>query len=278
METFSVPQDRFADSGGVKLRYRRVGSGEPLLLIMGYGPPSTLWHFCLPYLVDRFECLYFDHRGTGKSDVPEHGYTIEQYARDTLSVMDAVDWESAHVFGASMGGMVAQQLALDAPERVRSLVLGSTSCGTPLDKGAGGVVAVVGGMQMLVEGEIERGVAQLLPYFYGDLLSARPEVGDFLTKVLLDEPPRRLAGPREEAKLWNVAKRLPEIQHPALVVHGYDDRVVDVTNAYRLFDGLPNAELRIFKNAPHSYYAVDPARTLREVGDWILRQARHSSA
>src|SRR5215207_2715438 len=108
-----------ADSNGVQIAYDLTGSGEPLLLIMGYGLPGSAWALSLPHFTQKFQVITFDNRGTGRSDAPEEGYEVPVFARDALAVMDAAGWQSAHVFGVSMGGMIAQQLALDAPGRVR---------------------------------------------------------------------------------------------------------------------------------------------------------------
>lgn len=271
-DDFQIPEDQFADSDGVKLRYRVSGQGEPLILIMGYGPPSTLWHRSLPYFNDRFECVYYDHRGTGQSDTPEEGYSIEQYAIDARTILDTMGWESAHVYGGSMGGMIGLQLTLDAPERVRTLVVGSTSCGIWDDTKIGALPEVSRGMELLVAGKIDEGIAVILPILYGDLVSSRPEVSEIARKFIFAEPPKRL--PQFSAELgwllgWDVSDRLGEIKCPALVQHGSDDCLFPIDHALRLFEGLSNAELRIYKS-PHSYTVIDPARILRAVGDWIL--------
>lgn len=269
---FRIPEDQYADSGGVKLRYRVTGKGEPLLLIMGYGPPSTLWHRSLHYFNDRFECVYYDHRGTGKSDTPDDGYNIPQYAVDAGAILDAVGWDSAHVYGGSMGGMIGEQLALDAPERVRTLVVGGTTSGIWDETKIGAVPEVTKGMELLATGKIDEGIEIIMPLLYGDLIHSKPEISDIARQFIIAEPPRKL--PPFSSELgwllgWEVSNRLQEITCPTLVQHGSDDRLFPIDHALRLFEGLPNAELRIYK-APHSYTVVDPERILRAVGDWIL--------
>jgi 3-oxoadipate enol-lactonase len=124
----------YVNTTALRVCYEQHGSGCPVLLIGGVGgdlrdEPGVLER----KLADRFELLSFDQRGTGQTDKPDSPYTMTDYARDAASLMDAVGWNSAHVVGVSFGGMVAQELALQFPRYVRSLVLACTASG-----GAGG--------------------------------------------------------------------------------------------------------------------------------------------
>ena len=117
-----------AHIGDVKIHYTETGNGDPLLLIMGFGMPGDAWLGVLPFL-EGFRAIYFDNRGTGQSDKPEGPYTIEQMADDAAGILDHLRIERAHVYGVSMGGMIAQEFVLRHPRKVRSLVLGCTMCG-----------------------------------------------------------------------------------------------------------------------------------------------------
>src|SRR5438309_4730466 len=116
----------YADSKGARIHYAEHGSGDPLMLIMGYGLSSDAWTPMLPLLAG-FRAIVLDNRGTGGSDPPGDVFSIHTMADDAVAVLDACDVERAHVHGVSMGGMIAQALTLDHPHLVASLVLGCTT-------------------------------------------------------------------------------------------------------------------------------------------------------
>src|ERR1700723_3154263 len=121
----------FTENQAATIYWDEQGSGEPLLLIMGLSYPSYMWHRTRPLLAQNFRTIAFDNRGIGQSDVPPGVYPIAQMASDAAAVLDAANVSSAHVFGVSMGGMIAQEFTLQYPQRVRSLILGCTNAGGP---------------------------------------------------------------------------------------------------------------------------------------------------
>src|ERR1039458_10325081 len=119
-----------ASAGEIELSYERAGSGPVLLMIMGMSGTALSWgEPFLDSLREDFETIVYDHRGVGKSSRMEEPFTIVSLAEDALNLLDALEVDSAHVLGISMGGMVAQELALAHPERIRTLTLGCTYCG-----------------------------------------------------------------------------------------------------------------------------------------------------
>ena len=118
-----------AQTDGAQLHYEIAGKGDPVLLIMGLGMASTAWWRTVPVLAKRLRVITFDNRGAGRSDAPRGPYTLAQLAADAVAVLDAAGEERAHVYGFSLGGMIAQELALRHPERVSKLVLGATTPG-----------------------------------------------------------------------------------------------------------------------------------------------------
>ena len=123
----------FADNGGVRIAYESLGEGPPLLLMQGIGYARWSWDPVVPALAERFRVLNFDNRGIGESDVPSPPYSARQLAEDGMAVLDDAGVERAHVVGASLGGMAAQELAAGFADRVDRLVL---ACTTPGGTGA----------------------------------------------------------------------------------------------------------------------------------------------
>ena len=114
---------------GVKLYYEIHGTGEPLLLIEGLGYASWSWFRQIEVLSDSYGVVCFDNRGVGKSDKPDIPYSIELMADDVARLLESLSIEKAHILGVSMGGYIAQKLAINYPQKVKSLVLGCTSFG-----------------------------------------------------------------------------------------------------------------------------------------------------
>lgn len=115
---------------GINLHYEVAGQGQPLLLIMGLGAPAAAWDpILVQELAKTHRVIIYDNRGTGMSDKPDTPYTIAMFASDAVSLLDALNVPRAHVFGVSMGGMIAQELTIHYPQRVASLILGCTTPG-----------------------------------------------------------------------------------------------------------------------------------------------------
>ena len=119
----------YVTNQGAKLYWNEQGSGAPVLLIMGLSFTHEMWFRVLPILSTRYRTIFFDNRGMGRSDVPRGPYRMKVMAQDAAAVLDAAGVQAAHVIGASMGGLIAQELALRHPQRVLSLLLGCTSYG-----------------------------------------------------------------------------------------------------------------------------------------------------
>jgi 3-oxoadipate enol-lactonase len=153
----------FVENQGIKIYWDEQGQGAPILLIMGLGYPSGLWHRVRPVLAQRYRTVAFDNRGVGLSDVPPGPYSIATMASDAAAVLDAAGVSDAHIFGVSMGGMIAQEFALQYPKRTRSLILGCTSPGGPSAVRAERQVADI----LMARGiTLEQAREAILPYVY----------------------------------------------------------------------------------------------------------------
>jgi 3-oxoadipate enol-lactonase len=249
--------------GDIELDYERTGAGEPLLLIMGMSGTSLSWGE--PFLEELrrdFDVIVYDHRGIGASTVLEGGVTTAQMAADALGLLDALGLETAHVMGISMGGMIAQELALAAPERVRTLTLGCTYCG-----GEGSSMAGPAVLQKLTEammsGDRERAIragweVNVSPAFAGD----DEAYGRFLG--IAHE--RAVAIPVIMAQMQACAAhdtnaRLSSIELPTLVIHGTVDEMLPVENGELIASRIGGSELEIFDGVGHLFFWERPERT-----------------
>ena len=204
------------------LAYTVQGYGPPLLWLSGYVVSASSIDGAVREFAQRFTCITFDHRGSGLSRAPWAPMTTVGMARDALSLMRHLDVGSAHVHGSSLGGMVAQELAIRAPDRVRTLVLSGTT--------AGGVAAVSPPPRALLRGVWQAGKA----------LPGQSCVGM-----------RGAVCQGWAAATHDTTSRLHRVQAPTLVVHGDRDELVPLANARRLAELIPGAELRVVGGAGH---------------------------
>jgi 3-oxoadipate enol-lactonase len=263
-----------ATVGGITIHYNEVGEGDPLLLIMGFGMPGEAWLGSLPFL-QGFHAIYFDNRGTGLSSKPEGPYTIAQMADDAAGILEHLGIERAHVYGVSMGGMIAQELALRHARRVRSLVLGCTMCG--------GWHAKLGDPAVLdTLLEVFRNMGTMDPTAWAELqlpllfpkawVDANPGIRDLLAlgaRLLPPTPPETPHALMAGMFDWSTYDRLPQITAPTLVVHGDADVLIPVENAHVLAERIPGAQLYIVKGAGHGFPAQDPAGVHQVVTDFM---------
>jgi pimeloyl-ACP methyl ester carboxylesterase len=242
-----------ATSAGTKIYWEEHGAGDPLLLIMGLGATLDWWRRLLPVLTPRYRTIVYDNRGVGRSDVPPGPYPIPQMADDAAAVMDAAGIESAHVFGASMGGMIAQELALNHAARVRSLILGCTACGGRQSVPAAKEVAVALGARSTMTRE--EAMWAMAPYIF-DAGTPRDIVAEDIAvrlqaTVTNDGYFAQLGGIRA----WSgTHDRLAGLTMPTLVIHGETDQLVPAENGRIIAKAIPHARLAMIPNASHIFF------------------------
>ena len=260
----------FTTSNGARIYWEESGTGDPVLLIMGLGYTSEMWHRTRPLLSARFRTIVFDNRGVGKSDVPPGPYSISQMAADAAAVLDAAGVERAHVFGISMGGMIAQELALTHPERVHSLILGCTACG-----GRGGVPAAEEVLKVLMARATmtpEEGALAMAPYIY-DSSTPRERIEEDLAIRRCTYPSAAgYLGQVQAIMAWTSLDRLRDIQTPTLIIHGESDQLVPPENARILAQHIPGARLVMLPRASHIFPTDRPEESHREILAFLVAQ------
>jgi pimeloyl-ACP methyl ester carboxylesterase len=253
-----MAEARAAD--GTKLYYERTGAGAPVLLVMGLGMNATGWWRTVPVLAEGLEVIAFDNRGAGRSDVPEGPYTADQMADDAIAVLDAAGIERAHVYGISLGGMIAQNIALRHPDRVDRLVLGATTPGGPEHtRSDDDVLQLVGARGMLTA---ELAAWASVPINYARRTrdeSAQRIAEDIARRLRYPITGRGYGGQLAVAMSWALGDGARAIAAPTLVVHGDEDVLVRPENGRLLADLIPNATLRVWPGAAHFYPTDEPA-------------------
>jgi pimeloyl-ACP methyl ester carboxylesterase len=265
-----VPTARNQDAS---LYYESTGAGAPVLLVMGLGMNATGWWRTVPVLAAAgLRVLAFDNRGVGRSDRPPGGvgsYSIAMMADDAVSVLDAAGVERAHVYGISLGGMIAQEVVLRHPERVERLVLGAT---TP-----GGGRATPAAPETLAffhrRGEMtaEEAVWASVPYNYAP--RTRAEHGDRIAQDIRERlrypiEPEPYRAQLAAALGHSTDARLDAVAAPTLVVHGDVDLMVPPANGRLLRELIRGAQLLELPGAAHLYPTDDPTAD-RQVADFL---------
>jgi pimeloyl-ACP methyl ester carboxylesterase len=246
----------FADNAGVRIHWEEQGRGEPLLLIMGLGYTLEMWHRTIPRLADRFRVIAFDNRGVGRSDAPEGPYSTQEMAGDGAAVLDAAGVDVAHVVGASLGGMIAQELVLAHPERARSLVLCCTTCGGPTFVPA--EPEVLAALQARATMTPEEGVRAMIPFIY-DAGTPTDRIDEDLAIRLRTFPqPGGYLAQLHAATSHDAHARVGAIAVPTLVVHGESDRLVRPENGRDLAARIPGSMLVMVTRASHILFTDQP--------------------
>jgi pimeloyl-ACP methyl ester carboxylesterase len=251
----------YADIPGRRVHYVRGGSGEPLLLVMGMGGHHRLWAAPFVELLESdFDVIAFNHRGIGESSWAEGPFTIADLADDAAALVSTVGWDSAHVFGISLGGMVSQELALRHPERVRTLTLGCTYAGT------GGDLAAPGVQRYLEAGmtrDPEIAVRTAFEVNMSRTYAADPaNYQAFERESLAVKVPIPVVQLQFQAVLGHdTSARLPRISAPTMVLHGTADEMLVAANAEHIAGLIPEARLELFEGAGHLFWWEKPERT-----------------
>jgi pimeloyl-ACP methyl ester carboxylesterase len=249
--------------GEVELDYERGGSGEPLLLIMGMSGTALHWSEAfLDMLREDFDVIVYDHRGVGASTRLDGSLTIAQMADDAAALLRALDIDAAHVMGISMGGMIAQELALSEPQLLNTLTLGCTYCGGP-----GSALSSPDVMQRLSEAMMsgDRALALRVGWEINVSPTMAADERAAAEFIAIGEQ-RPVAVPVVLAQLQAVvahdtSARLPQLRLPTLVIHGTEDQLLPVQNGRLIASLIPGAELEIFDGVGHLFFWERAERT-----------------
>jgi 3-oxoadipate enol-lactonase len=238
----------------VKIAWESSGEGAPLLLIQGLGYGRWGWRPIVAGLAEQHRVVSFDNRGIGESDKPPGPYTAAQMAGDAVQVLDEAGIERAHVIGASLGGMIAQELAVAVPERVDRLVL---CCTTPGGPDAAPMPEAT--MRLFAEApSLAPEVA--LRRFIENALGENPPAGlvDELFALRVANPPDPDGWQAQAAAGMGFLGVEAEVAAPTLILAGTADNVVDSRNAELLAARIPGARVELFEGCGHLFFWERP--------------------
>jgi len=250
-----------AQTGDVSIEYEVHGdSGDWLLLVQGLGYARWGWAWQVEDLARAFRVITFDNRGVGGSDAPPGPYTVEQMAGDAVGLLDALGVERAHVVGASLGGLIAQEIAIGRPERVARLVLACTTFGGPQ------CFPMPEQTVSLIQRAAEMSADERLRAFVENALSpsfvaSRPDVVERIMqyRVTTAQPLAAWQAQAAAGAAFDSSERLGGVKAQALVVTGTEDVVVDPRNSKLLAGAVPGASL-VEMSGGHLFFVEYPER------------------
>lgn len=264
----AVSNLEYADTPAGPLAYVRSGLGEPLLLIMGVAGHHRVWSEpFIERLSERFDVVAYDHRGIGKSTRAETAFTIPELAADAAAVLDHLGWDTAHVMGHSMGGTIAQELALAHPERIRTLTLGSTWGGPGETWGPGVVALAAAGSGGDPETIVRDTFAANVSAGFAEGPGAFEKFAETIATYTVPGPVVLMQ--MQAAAVHDALDRLGGLDTKTLVIHGTADEIIVRSAGERLAVQIPGAELELFDGLGHLFFWEQPERS----ADLLIRHA-----
>lgn len=252
---------------GIRICYDTVGDGFPIIALTGKDGNMDWWH---PAVKDALSAnnrlVLLDNRGTGRSDVPTEAYGISDMAKDVVGLMDALGIDQAHILGQSMGGMIAQELAIEYPERVAKLILVSTTCG---------VTRVRPSLKML--GWMFRKPSVFSPQDSLNMLYSREYIRDNASMIAavaermgkLPPSARTMEIHKEASRKFDSLARLGRIASPTLIIHGQQDWVFRPPHAVLLNRNIADSKLLMYANAGHGVLSQEHRKAMQEIRRFI---------
>lgn len=255
---------------GIELAYQLRGAGAPLVMIHGAQGDQTAFDDLAQEFADRYRVLTFDQRGSGLSDKPDMPYSIAMLADDTAALMDHLSLSPAHVFGISMGGTIAQELALRYPGKLRSLILGCTTPGgsKSVRLSGGALTSAYSTQAMTAE---QRGRALAEAAFTKGHLERHPEIIESMIAARRARPIDSTAFAHRMRAIvgFDAYDRLPQIHCPTLVIAGKDDALISWENSKIIAERIEGAKLVVLEPAGHSFWVEQAQQTITAIADFL---------
>ena len=256
----------------INMYYEVHGEGFPLVMIMGLSANTDWWtQDLIDNLADDFKVIIFDNRGAGKTENSNRDFSIKMLADDTVSLTNNLGIDRFYLFGISMGGMIAQEVAINYPERVEKLILGATNCG--------------GSKQILPEQEIldilsrprenltpEEVIEGTIPLLYTEeFIKNNPEFIENYKRELLKTPisPESFERQIKAIMSFNTGMKLKKISCPTLIIHGKKDVLIPYENAEILDKRIPNSKVILLEESGHSFFQPNTEIVIKSMKEFL---------
>jgi 3-oxoadipate enol-lactonase len=256
--------------GNIEMFYEVYGSGEPVVLIHGLSMDSSTWFNQIPVLSQKYQIIVFDNRGVGQTDAPKENYSTEMMADDTVALLKFLNVDNAHILGFSMGGMIAQIVALKYPELVKSLLLTSTAAQFP----ARAKHLVQTWLRMLNENvSLETRIREGFLWVYTDEFFEDDETVMASVNLAIDHPHplsnHGFAGQVAALMKHNTRSQINQISVPTLVLIARDDALIPIEFSEELTARIPKAKLVILERGGHNCWMEFPELFNRAVMQFL---------
>ncbi|MCI4318658.1 MAG: alpha/beta fold hydrolase [Thermoplasmata archaeon] len=245
------------------------GTGPPVVLLHGLGGDRSVWNSLLPLLEPQYHTVAVDLRGHGRSPLPPgSSFSFPELEDDLVALLDRLGLPSAHLVGMSAGGFLALRLALDHPQRLRSLTLigSAAQC-----DGHTRAIATHWAEVYRDEGFDAYALRLLKDLYYPDWIEAHLEVADHLREAVKDQDLRGAILWGGNVRTFDVRGELGRLRLPALILHGMDDRVMDSAHARYLRQSIPGAQLKLFPRTGHFVPIEHPSEVAEAIGSFVAR-------
>lgn len=241
-----------------------------VVLVMGLGYPAAMWWRQVPALAERYRVIVLDNRGAGHTgDVVGAPYLVATMAEDVVSVLDAAEQERAHIVGISMGGMIAQEVALTYPGRVASVVLLATHPGAAHATFRPEAMAM---LQSRGEWTAREAAEASVPFNYAATTARSVMEEDWAVRLPLATTLAGYTGQLAGTMTWSSLERLGRMVPPVLVIHGEGDALIPVENGRLVAGAIPGSELKVLPDANHILTTDQAAAVNALLLDWMDRR------
>ncbi len=254
---------------GIDMYYEVHGAGEPLLMIAGLGGDARGYAPVLPALAERYKVVLFDNRGAGQTEKPEEPYSVPMFAADTVGLLDALDIDRAHIIGGSMGGIIAQEVAINYPDRVKSLVLISTTARVD-----NLMRAITESWRIAAENLDRKLLAKfMLPWGFSPEFYENHAAELEMAEAMLVENPQPLYAFLNQLNAtmnYDATDRLSRISAPTLVMVAREDILTPLRFAHVLCGAIPRAKLVVLPRGGHgAFIAEAPAEGVAAILEFL---------